>query len=138
MHDMDLSQGTIQYREEGSGRPIVLIHGWVATNCDSFEHFPPPSLRPVVAPLKLPGVAAAVGQLARSRRVRGLLSKMNLTMRPIPDELVRSWVEPLLDGRIRMDLRRFVGGMPATDLVAASESLRGFDRPALIAWGKRA
>jgi pimeloyl-ACP methyl ester carboxylesterase len=224
MHDMDLSQGTIRYREQGSGRPIVLIHGllvngrvWdplveqlrksarcivpelplgshripmrehadlsaaavagmiaeliarlaledvtlvgndtggalsqlvasrhperlgglVLTNCDSFEHFPPPSLRPVVAALKLPGVAAAVGQLARSGRVRGLLSKMNLTMRPIPDELVRSWVEPLLDRRIRRDLRRFVGDMPATDMVAASESLRGFDRPALIAWGKR-
>jgi pimeloyl-ACP methyl ester carboxylesterase len=224
MHDIDLSRGTIQYRDQGSGRPIVLIHGllvngriwdpvveqlrksrrWIVpelplgshripmgedadltptavagmiaelisrleledvtlvgndtggalsqlvvaghperlgglvlTNCDSFEHFPPPSLRPVVAPLKLPGVAACIGQLARSRRVRALFSKMNLTMRPIPDELVRSWVDPLLDPRIRSDLRRFVRGIPATDLVAAARSLRGFDHPALIVWGNR-
>jgi pimeloyl-ACP methyl ester carboxylesterase len=108
----------------------------VLTNCDAFDHFPPPRLRPMVSALKLPGVAAGAGLLGRSPRVRGMFSKLKLTMHPIDDELVRSWVQPLGDRRIRSDLAGFVRGISATDMCAAAERLRGFDHPSLIAWGK--
>jgi pimeloyl-ACP methyl ester carboxylesterase len=109
----------------------------VLTNCDSFEHFPPPSLRLAVAALKLPGVVASLGQLGRLRPIRTTFSKMNLTTRPISDELVQSWLAPLRDRRVRADLARFVRAMPTTDMVGAGELLRSFDPPALIAWGAK-
>jgi pimeloyl-ACP methyl ester carboxylesterase len=109
----------------------------VLTNCDSFQHFPPPSLRPAVALLKLPGVVASLGQLGRLRPIRGTFSMMKLTTQPISDELVRSWLAPLRDREIRADLARFVRAMPATDLVGAGQLLASVDRPALIAWGAK-
>jgi pimeloyl-ACP methyl ester carboxylesterase len=109
----------------------------VLTNCDALEHFPPPQLKPFMDGLRLPGVAAGGGLLGNFRRVRGLISAMKLTVRPIDDELVRSWMAPLGDRRIRADLKRFVRGVPGTDLVAAADRLRDFDRPALLAWAMR-
>jgi pimeloyl-ACP methyl ester carboxylesterase len=108
----------------------------VLTTCDAFENFPPPAVRPLVTALKLPGALAAMSLLARLRIVRRASFKaMPLTMRPIPDEQLKSWVAPLGDKRIRADLATVVRGIDPADTLAAAERLRGFDRPALIAWG---
>lgn len=109
----------------------------VLTNCDAFEHFPPRALKPFVSGLALPGVAAAGGMLGNFRGARGLISKLQLTVWPIDDDVVRSWMAPMRDRRIRADLKQFVRAIPDTDMVAASERLRGFDRPALLAWAMR-
>jgi pimeloyl-ACP methyl ester carboxylesterase len=223
MPEIELSQGVVRYREQGTGTPIVLIHGllvtgniWdrlvpllaaqgrcivpdlplgshslpmktgadlsarglsqliaefmqrleledvtlvgndtggalcqlvaadhperlgrlVLTTCDAFENFPPPAVRPLLAALKLPGALAATSLISRLRIVRQAAFKaMPLTMQPIPDEQVKSWVAPLADKRIRADLAKVVRGIDPADTVAAAERLRGFDRPALIAWG---
>lgn len=223
MPEIQLSQGVVRYREQGTGTPIVLIHGllvngnvWdrlvpllarhgrcivpdlplgshslpmdkgahlspsgialliaefmdkleledvtlvgndtggalcqlvaadhrerlgrlVLTNCDAFENFPPPAVRPLLTALKLPGALAATSVLGRLRAVRGAAFKaMPLTMQPIPDEQVKSWVAPLADKRIRDDLAKVVRGIDPAVTVAAAERLRDFDRPALIAWG---
>jgi pimeloyl-ACP methyl ester carboxylesterase len=223
MPEIQLSQGVVRYREQGTGTPIVLIHGllvngnvWdrlvpllarhgrcivpdlplgshsvpmnrdadlsapgiarliaefmdrleledvtlvgndtggalcqlvaadhrgrlgrlVLTTCDAFENFPPPAVRPLVTALKLPGALAATSVLGRLRAVRGAAFKaMPLTMQPIPDEQVKSWVAPLADKRIRADLAKVVRGIDPAVTVAAAERLRDFDRPALIAWG---
>ena len=113
------------------------IGALVLTNCDTFDHFPPGALKPFVTGLRLPGIAAGAGALGRFRRGRDLISALKLTLTPIEDELVRSWVAPLRDRRIRADLTQFVRGIPGTDLVAAAERLRRFDRPALLAWATR-
>ena len=223
MPEIQLSQGVVRYREQGTGTPIVLIHGllvngnvWdrlvpllasqgrcivpdlplgshslpmneeadlsapgiarliaefmdaleledvtlvgndtggalcqlvaadhrerlgrlVLTTCDAFENFPPPAVRPLLTALKLPGALAATSVLGRVRAVRGAAFKaMPLTMQPIPDEQVKSWVAPLADKRIRADLAKVVRGIDPAVTVAAAERLRDFDRPALIAWG---
>ena len=223
MPEVELSQGVVRYREQGTGTPIVLIHGllvngnvWdrlvpllagqgrcvvpdlplgshslpmnkdadlsapaiaeliaefierleledvtlvgndtggalcqlvaadhrerlgrlVLTTCDAFENFPPPAVRPLLTALKLPGALAATSVLGRLRAVRGAAFKaMPLTMQPIPDEQVKSWVAPLANKRIRADLAKVVRGIDPADTVAAAERLRDFDRPALIAWG---
>ena len=109
----------------------------VLTNCDAFEHFPPRALKPFVNGLALPGVAAAGGMLGNFHWARGLISKLQLTVRPVDDDVVRSWMAPLGDRRIRADLKQFVRAIPGTDLVAVSERLRGFDGPALLAWAMR-
>jgi pimeloyl-ACP methyl ester carboxylesterase len=223
MPEIQLSQGVVRYREQGTGTPIVLIHGllvngniWdrlvpllaqqgrcivpdlplgshslpmdkgadlsapglarliaefmerlgledvtligndtggalcqlvaanhperigrlVLTTCDAFENFPPPAVRPMVTALKLPGALVVTSLLGRLRVVRKAAFKaMPLTMQPIPDEQVKSWVAPLADKRIRADLSTVVRGLDPADTVAAAERLRNFDRPALIAWG---
>jgi pimeloyl-ACP methyl ester carboxylesterase len=223
MPEIQLSQGVVRYREQGTGTPIVLIHGllvngnvWdrlvpllarhgrcivpdlplgshsvpmnrdadlsapgiarliaefmdrleledvtlvgndtggalcqlvaadhrgrlgrlVLTTCDAFENFPPPAVRPLVTALKLPGALAATSVLGRLRAVRGAAFKaMPLTMQPIPDEQVKSWVAPLADRRIRADLAKVVRGIDPAVTIAAAERLRDFDRPALNAWG---
>jgi pimeloyl-ACP methyl ester carboxylesterase len=223
MPEIQLSQGVVRYREQGTGTPIVLIHGllvngniWdrlvpllaaqgrcivpdlplgshslpmnkgadlsapgiarliaefmerleledvtlvgndtggalcqlvaadhperlgrlVLTTCDAFENFPPPAVRPLLTALKLPGALAATSVMGRLRMVRRAAFKaMPLTMQPIPDEQVKSWVAPLADKRIRADLATVVRGIDPADTLAAAERLRNFDRPALIAWG---
>lgn len=108
----------------------------VLTTCDAFENFPPPAVRPLLTALKLPGALAATSVLARLRVVRqGAFKAMPLTVEPIADEQVKSWVAPLSDRRVRADLAKVVRGIDAADTVAAAEHLRDFDRSALIAWG---
>ena len=75
--------------------------------------------------------------LGHFRWARGLVSALKLTVRPIDDELVKSWMAPLGDRRIRADLKQFLRAISGTDMVAAAERLRGFDRPALLAWATR-
>jgi len=108
----------------------------VLTTCDAFENFPPPAVRPMVTALKLPGALVATSLIGRLRVVRKAAFKaMPLTMQPIPDEQVKSWVVPLADKRIRADLATVVRGIDPAVTIAAAERLRDFDRPALIAWG---
>jgi pimeloyl-ACP methyl ester carboxylesterase len=141
---LDLDEVTLVGNDTGGALSQLVaadhserISALVLTNCDAFEHFPPGALKPFVNGLRLPGIAAGAGALGRFRRGRGLISALKLTLTPIDDELVRSWMAPLGDRRIRADLKRFARAIPATDLVAAAERLRSFDRPALLAWATR-
>jgi pimeloyl-ACP methyl ester carboxylesterase len=220
MPEIQLSQGVVRYREQGTGTPIVLIHGllvngniWdrlvpllaaqgrcivpdlplgshsvpmnkgadlsapglarliaefierleledvtlvgndtggalcqlvaadhpqrlgrlVLTTCDAFENFPPPRVRPMVTALKLLAATSLLGRLRAVRRAA--FKAMPLTMQPIADEQLKSWVAPLSDKGIRADLATVVRGIDPADTVAAADRLRNFDRPALIAWG---
>lgn len=58
-----------------------------------------------------------------------------MAKRPLPRELLDSWFEPLRSSRaVRRDAGRFMRGVDRRVLGAASEELRSFDRPTLIAW----
>jgi pimeloyl-ACP methyl ester carboxylesterase len=108
----------------------------VLTSCDAFENFPPRAIRPVLRVMKLPGALAMTSLLGRLRAVRrAAFSMMPLTMQPIPDAQVKSWVAPLADRRIRADLAKVVRGIDPSHTLAAAQRLREFDHPALIAWG---
>ena len=124
-----LCQLVVAYHPERLGRLVL-------TTCDAFENFPPPAVRPMLTALKLPGALVTTSVLGRLRAVRRAAFKaMPLTMQPIPDEQVKSWVAPLANKRIRADLAAVVRGIDPAVTVAAAEQLRDFDRPALIAWG---
>jgi pimeloyl-ACP methyl ester carboxylesterase len=56
-------------------------------------------------------------------------------VKPVPDELVKAWVAPLLEGGVRRDARKVFRAISAEHTLAAAEGLRSFDRPALIVWG---
>jgi pimeloyl-ACP methyl ester carboxylesterase len=107
----------------------------VLTNCDTFEHFPPfPfSLMPPVA--RLPGGMTALSAPFRLGPVRRATYGL-LVERPLDPALVDSWLEPSLrDRAILRDARKLVAGAHNRQTLDAAERLRGFDRPALLAWG---
>jgi pimeloyl-ACP methyl ester carboxylesterase len=226
MPQIQLTQGTIEYRDEGSGPPVVLIHGvlvngsvWnrvleglgggtrcivpelplgshrlpmpdgadltprgiasmiaellerleledatlvandtggaisqvlaanhprhigrlVLTNCDTFENFPPPSIRPAVRLLaRVPGAVGLVAMLGRLRAGRRAMMKtIPLTIEPLPDGLVQGWVAPLRDRRVRRDLVKVLRGLQPRYTLEAAERLRTFTKPVLIVWGRR-
>jgi len=111
----------------------------VLTNCDAFENFPPSSFKPVLRVLsRVPGAVAGLAFGGRFKAVRTVSMKaMPLTVEPVPDELLKSWVEPLRDRRIRRDLLRVMRAISPKHTLAAAEKLPAFDRPALIVWGMR-
>ncbi len=111
----------------------------VLTNCDAFEHFPPPAVAPIVRGLaRIPGAAQALDDFGRLRFMRrAAMSLMPLTVEPIPDELVKGWISPLHKRGIRRDLVRVARGIAPAVMIEAEPGLRRFDRPALIVWGMR-
>jgi pimeloyl-ACP methyl ester carboxylesterase len=226
MPEITLSQGTIEYRDEGAGRPVVLIHGllvagnvWdrtlplisasarcivptlplgshslamsgeadlsptalagliaellerlglqdvtlvgndtggalcqlvvaahpervgelVLTNCDAFENFPPPAFKPLIKGLgRIPGAVAALAVLGRLRPMRrAAMSLAPLTVEPVPDALVRSWISPLRKRAIRRDLVKVLRGISPALTLGAAERLQRFELPVLIVWGTR-
>jgi pimeloyl-ACP methyl ester carboxylesterase len=224
MPQIELSQGTIQYRDEGSGPPIVFVHGllvngrvWermipllapshrviipdlplgshpepmkpsadlsppglaaliaeliarlglnditlvgndtggalcqlvvtghperigrlVLVNCDAFEHFPPAPFDTLIKVLRrVPGSLAVLATTSRVPAVRqGAMKMAPLTMEPVPDELLESWVSPLRASGIRRDLLKVLRGIDPAHTLQAAERLPAFGRPVLLAWG---
>jgi pimeloyl-ACP methyl ester carboxylesterase len=224
MPQIELSQGTIHYRDEGTGPPVVLIHGllvngrvWerlvpllspssrvivpdlplgshpepmkpsadlsptglaaliaeligaleldevtlvgsdtggalcqlavtghderigrlVLANCDAFEHFPPPPFDVLVKVMRR--VPGAVAMLAAGGRVpairRRAMSMAPLTIDPVPDELLESWISPLRNRGIRRDLLKVLHGLSPALTLQAAEKLPAFRRPVRIGWG---
>jgi pimeloyl-ACP methyl ester carboxylesterase len=109
----------------------------VISSCEAFENYPPglpgKNLRLTVM---LPGGLFVAMRAMRWRRLRsspigfGWLSK-----RPLPDELLDSWLEPLQTRvEIRRDLRKYALSARRRQMVEACERLRTFDRPTLVVW----
>jgi pimeloyl-ACP methyl ester carboxylesterase len=129
------------------GGPLLLAGGacderiarLVVCSCEAFDNVPPKGparLLPYLA--RIPGgldVALLPFRFDRLRRLPmtyGLLSK-----RPVPREVMDRWFGPIREHRaIRRDLRKYVRAAPQgrRDMVAATDALARFDRPALVAW----
>jgi pimeloyl-ACP methyl ester carboxylesterase len=108
----------------------------VLTNCDVFENFPPSLFKPLrtIARSRLAFSAVArsvqIGALRRAPTGFGLLSHA-----PIDDRAAR-WVRPIVENaQVREDTRLLTREMHPAPLLAATERLRRFDRPVLLAWG---
>jgi pimeloyl-ACP methyl ester carboxylesterase len=116
-----------------------LVGRLVLTDCDSFEHFPPRAFKPLVTGMaRIPGAVTALGALSRFGPIRrGSMALASLTVNPIPDELIRGWVEPLRDPGVRRDLIKVLRQVDPRYTLEAAERLRTFDGPVLLAWGTR-
>jgi pimeloyl-ACP methyl ester carboxylesterase len=158
LSEIELSAGTIEYQDTwGSGPAIVLLHGlimdgslWrhVVADLRADYRCVLPTLplgahrRPMRADadLSMRGIATLVGELVERLDLRGVTLAMTygpLSKRPVPREVMDRWFAPAVGQRaIRRDLRKYVLGSAQgrRDLLAASEVLRSFDRPALVAW----
>ena len=118
-----------------AGRHPERLARLVLTDCDAFERFPPKAFRSLVVAARTHTLTAAM-QPMRQRAMRRLpLAYGWLTKRPVPDDVLDSWVEPYLSNRgVRRDTRRFLAAVDPAYLLDNVPRLTEFDRPVLIAW----
>lgn len=129
------------------GGPQLLIGGvyderiarLVLCSCEAFDNVPPKGaakLTPYIA--RVPGGIFAAMMPLRFDRLRRLpITYGSLSKRPVPQEVMDRWFGPIVkQPKIRRDLRKYLltSSKNRRDLVAAAETLRSFDRPALIVW----
>jgi pimeloyl-ACP methyl ester carboxylesterase len=144
---LDLSGVTLVMSDWGG--PQLLVGGahdrrlarLVICSCEAFDNVPPQGparLLPYIA--RLPGGIAAAVMPFRFDRLRRLpLTYGYMSRKPVPREVMDRWFGPVLSQRdVRRDLRKYVIDAPQgrRDLLAASEALRRFDRPALVVWAR--
>lgn len=107
-------------------------------SCEAFDNIPPglPG-RVLDFSARMPGGLRMAALSLRLPPVRRLpLTFGWMAKRPVPAELLLSWMEPLrTSAAVRRDFRKYVRGIPPrSELLAAAQALRTFNRPALVAW----
>lgn len=141
---LDLRDVTLVLNDWGGAQSLVAdgrtdrIGGLVVTSCEAFDNYPPglPGSN-LVASARLPGGLAMAFNLLRLRPMRRLPVTWGwMTKRPVPPEIMDAWFRPVVSSaEVRRDLRKYVlSTPPKAELLAWSEALRTFDRPALVAW----
>lgn len=142
---LDLEDVTVVANDAGGAIVQILMTkrpariGRVAlTSSDSFERFPPTLFRYLPLLGALPGGPWLMAQVLRVRWVRRLPIAFGwATKRPLPDDIVRSFLEPARASRaVRRDLAVFLRGVHRRYTLTAAERLHTFDRPVLLAWSR--
>ena len=142
LQELDLREVTLVGNDSGifqitAGLYPERIARLVITPCESFENVPPglPG-RAAEIGVKMPGGAFLMAQALRLHALRRLpLTFGWMAKRPIPHELVDTWLRPLQTRReIRRDLTRLMWAFRKEDMLTAAERLRHFERPALVVW----
>ena len=141
---LDLHDVTLVLNDWGA--PQLLVHDGrdarigrlVLTSCEAFGNYPPglPG-RTIGLAVKAPGGLAFALQQLRVPLLRRLPMTFGwMAKRPIPREVMDGWLAPgLADPAVRRDLLAYARPRIDTDETTRwSESLRGFDRPALVLW----
>ncbi len=115
-----------------------VVERLILTSADAFNHFPPAAFK------ALPLVARSttlLRPLLWTLTRRPMLSKRipysfgQVTNRPIPEQLAKAWFSPAFeDSGVMRDVAGFAAGMKPSLTLDAAEKLKGFPRPALIAW----
>jgi pimeloyl-ACP methyl ester carboxylesterase len=141
---LDLRDVTLCFND-WCGGPVMIadsrvdrVGKLVFVSCEAFENYPP-GLAGHAAWLsaKIPGGVS----LMRETLLRPRLSRLpfifgQMAKHPVPEELMRSWMEPLRRPEIRRDFRKYTGAAMKgrRDLVAATPALGSFEGPVLVAW----
>jgi pimeloyl-ACP methyl ester carboxylesterase len=112
------------------------IGSLLLTNCDAFENFLPPAFRGLQWAARVPATLTGIMQGMRFAPLRRLPNAYGwLIKRDFDAAPTRDWVEPYLsDKGIRRDTVKVLRGIDPRYTIEAAETLRTFDRPALLAW----
>jgi pimeloyl-ACP methyl ester carboxylesterase len=142
---LDLSGVTLAMSDWGGPQLLIgsryeqRIARLVICSCEAFDNVPPKGTAkalPYIA--RLPGGIAAVVFPFRFDRLRRLpVTYGALSRRPVPREVMDRWFGPAIAQRaVRRDVAKYVrsSAQGRRDLLAASDALRAFEGPALIAW----
>ncbi|MBT2508642.1 alpha/beta hydrolase [Streptomyces sp. ISL-98] len=141
---LDLRDVTLVENDCGRAQTVAAQHPerlarLVLTSCEAFDNYPPGVPGKLISlACKVPGGITFLARTLALRPLRRLPVGIGaLTKRPVPDEIVDGWLEPLLtDPAIRADFRRYNRGVRRTELLEAVDGLRKFDKPALVVWAK--
>lgn len=106
----------------------------VLTNCDAFENFLPPWIRPLQYAARVPGFAFALGRFLQTRiGRRAFLAPFARTV-PEP-EILDSYFAPLgADPGVRRDMTKLLRGISHRQTLEAARAFPGFAKPVLLAW----
>ena len=142
---LDLHDVTLAFND-WCGAQLLISEGLdervsrlVLVSCEAFDNYPPglPG-HAIWLAAQVPGGINAALQPLRLRPLRRLPITFGwMSKRPVPNEVMDAWLRPALTQRkIRRDLRKYARGARRAkrDLLAASERLSTFDRPALVVW----
>ena len=142
---LDLHDVTLAFND-WCGAQLLISEGLdervsrlVLVSCEAFDNYPPglPG-HAIWLAAQVPGGLFAALQPLRFRPLRRLPFTFGwMSKRPVPNEVMDAWLRPALTQReIRRDLRKYARGARRAkrDLLAASERLSTFDRPALVVW----
>jgi pimeloyl-ACP methyl ester carboxylesterase len=141
---LELDEVTLVHSDWG-GALFLTAHGLdrrvarqVILPCEAFDNFPPglPGKMLMIA-IRIPGaLKLAARQLRISWLRRSPLLFGQMARRPVPDELVRRWTEPLLrDPGVHRDLLAYCRGeFDKAALVRDTEALSRFQGHVLVLW----
>jgi pimeloyl-ACP methyl ester carboxylesterase len=142
---LDLRDVTLVLNDWGGGQ-FLLTERFAGSDrvgrlalvaCEAFDNFPPGAAKPISAVAAVPGGIWLLLQLLRVRPIRDSRNAYGgMSVRGIPEDILAGWFRPARESRaIRRDFAKFATGAPdRKTLLASSERLRDFDRPALIVW----
>jgi pimeloyl-ACP methyl ester carboxylesterase len=142
---LDLNDITLAMNDWGGAQLLIggardeRIARLALCACEAFDNVPPKGTAralPYIA--RVPGGIMAALMPFRFDRLRRLPMTFGpMSKRPVPRDVMDRWFSPALEQReVRRDLRKYVlsAAQGRRDLLAAAETLRSFDRPALVAW----
>lgn len=138
---LDLTDVTIVGNDSGGAMSQVLvtrhperIGRLVLTNCDTHENFPPGIFKAMPPIAALPGGMAVLAAPFRIPALARAAFKP-FAKRPIPADLVASWMQPALhDPGVKHDAKKVTAGMNKRYTLEAAEKLRGSELPVLLTW----
>ena len=126
-----------------SGHPALgRVSRLVLTNCESYDQFPPDSLKRASALSRaLPGPAAAMIRLQLRLLLRRPAAQRRfaatVTASGLDRERTESFFGPAVrDRRVAGDLVAAMAGFRPQLLLDAAAAIPGFDRPVLLVWGE--
>jgi pimeloyl-ACP methyl ester carboxylesterase len=110
----------------------------VLTNCDAYEAFFPPLLRPFQWGARLLGVRFAdlLVWMFRSRWAQRALMRTVAHHRPDGAELDGYFIPPARNRGVRRDLARFLRAVSNRYTLEAARTFPNFRRPVMIVWGE--
>ncbi len=108
----------------------------VLTNCDAYEHFPPPLVLPFNWGAFVPGFATALAGALRSLPPLGRLLYALLAHHNPGRATLDGYFAPLIrDGGVRRDLTKAMRAVAGHHTLKAARAFPGFRKPVLIVWG---
>jgi pimeloyl-ACP methyl ester carboxylesterase len=108
----------------------------ILTNCDAYERFFPPLFKYLQLTARLPGGMALLAQSVGIRALQRTPIAFGMLMsQAVPRDVSDSWTRPIReDAAVRRDARKVLLGVDKRHTLAVAERLRGFHKPALLAW----
>jgi pimeloyl-ACP methyl ester carboxylesterase len=112
------------------------IGALVLTNCDAFENFFPPALRPLTYLAPVPGFVDGLAFALRSPLLQRAVAA-TVAHRKGQPAIMQSYFRPLIaDAGVRRDARKVFAAVRASYTLEAARTFGAFEKPVGIGWGE--